>query len=392
MTESLPWPPKKEDLVRLYLSEKLSASKIAKVYGLKYKNPKVAESTILYHLRKNGIQRRDAAEHFRKVEEDVVDEWVLRYRAGESLKQIAGEEVDPVTVWNHLKRRGVVLRNKVEAQIQAVRKYERKPFSGDSVEKAYLMGLRYGDLHAVRHGRAIRVRVSTTHPAMAELFLNLFSSYGHVSKYPRTAQLTGFEWTLECDLDESFEFILQKIAISELKSLPESEFWSFLAGIIDAEGTIYLHKRSYGATFEVVITNTDRMLLGVLDGRLRRHEYHTKVFEGKQDENRLGYLKPGRIFRLSLPRPSDVCRLLASVNLRHREKITKSNFVRGRYCSDELDLGADAEFDWQVLTSEVHREVKNFIRSAAEAHKESLRKKEDLSSNIRSISIFQVKS
>lgn len=37
------------------------------------------------------------------------------------------------------------------------------------------MGLRYGDFDAVRHGRAVRIRVSTTHPAMAELFDSLLS-------------------------------------------------------------------------------------------------------------------------------------------------------------------------------------------------------------------------
>jgi len=51
------WPPKKEDLERLYLGERLSAMKIANVYGLRCKNPKVAESTVLYHLRMPVIRR-----------------------------------------------------------------------------------------------------------------------------------------------------------------------------------------------------------------------------------------------------------------------------------------------------------------------------------------------
>ena len=140
------WPPKKEDLERLYLVERLSAAEIAEVYGLKYKNPKVAESTILYRLKRNGIPRRDRAELARKVTVTMEDEWMQRYQAGGSLKAIAGEIVDLVTVWNHLRARGVVLRDKVEAQIQAVTKYQTRPFSGDKIEKAYLMGLRYGDL------------------------------------------------------------------------------------------------------------------------------------------------------------------------------------------------------------------------------------------------------
>src|SRR5580658_435801 len=80
----LVWPPTTEDLKRLYVDEGLSAAKIAARYGLKYASPKTAESTVLHHLKKNGITRRDKADHLRKVTEEMVDEWVKRYEAGES--------------------------------------------------------------------------------------------------------------------------------------------------------------------------------------------------------------------------------------------------------------------------------------------------------------------
>ncbi len=80
--------------------------KIAKAYGLRYASDKTAESTILYHLKKNGIARREPAAHSRKATPYIVDEWVARYQKGESLKQIAGDAVDSVTVYNHLRKRG----------------------------------------------------------------------------------------------------------------------------------------------------------------------------------------------------------------------------------------------------------------------------------------------
>jgi hypothetical protein len=126
----LAWPPLAEDLKRLYLEQKLSASKIAKVYGLSYASAKTAESTIPYHLKRNGIARRDPAAHVRKVTDSMVDDWILRYQKGESLKQIAGTLVDPVTVFNHLHKRGLSLRDKVEAQIKAVSKFEKVPVFG----------------------------------------------------------------------------------------------------------------------------------------------------------------------------------------------------------------------------------------------------------------------
>lgn len=189
----LVWPPLAEDLKRLYLDQKLSASKMASVYGLKYASAKTAESTILYHLKRNGISRRDPAAHIRKVTGTMVDEWVVRYRKGESLKQIAGDAVDAVTVYNHLHKRGIQLRDKVEAQIEAVTKHKRIPFAGDMKERVYLVGLTIGDFYIQRHGRAIRARVSTTHPKMAELFRDLFSPHGPVYEYPKENTVTGYE-------------------------------------------------------------------------------------------------------------------------------------------------------------------------------------------------------
>jgi LAGLIDADG-like domain len=273
----LPWPPKKEDLERLYVEEKLSAAKIAKAYGLRYKSDKTAESTVLYHLKRFGIRRRGRAEHLQRVTPEIEDVWARRYAAGESLKRIAAGEYDPVTVWNHLKKRGVRLRDKVEAQIKAVTKHERHSFDGNQDEKSYLIGLRYGDLHVILHGRAVRVRVSTTHPAMARLFKSLFSPYAYVHEYPRQDMLTGHEWSLECDLDGSFEFLLRRPDMAALSRMPDSQFKAFLAGFFDAEGSIYLHRKSNSFAPEVDIKNTDYGLLRLVAKKLARSQGGNKI-------------------------------------------------------------------------------------------------------------------
>ena len=364
LSDSFPWPPKKKDLERLYLDEKLSAAKIAKVYSLKYKNPKVAESTVLYQLKRNGIKRRDPAEHIRKVTEELVDEWVRGYQTGESLKEIAGEEYSATTIMVHLRKRGVKRRDKVEAQIRAVTKYEKRPFRGDSVEEAYLMGLRYGDLDAVRHGRAIRVRVSTTHPAMANLFESIFSPYGHVLRYPRTAPFTGYEWTLEVDLDRSFEFLLEKPSMQDLDSLTPSEILSFLAGIFDAEGTIYLHRKGFGAGFESSIANGDSHLINLISKWLGALGFHPSVESAAQDPFRLGYLSEGMILRVSLFRKSEVCNFLGIISLRHKEKISKRDFVLRSACVEETRIGTTVIHDWEILTLGIRNERNMFVEKA----------------------------
>jgi hypothetical protein len=367
LPEGLAWPPKKDDLERLYLVEKLSAAKIAERYGLigRYKTPKVAESTVLYHLKKNGIARRDPAEHDRKVTEKMEDEWVRRYNSGESLKQIAADTVDPVTVWNHLKSKGLVLRDRVEAQIQAVTKYKRKRFSGDEVERAYLMGLRYGDLHVVRHGRAIRTRVSTTHPALADLFESLFSPYGYVHRYPRGARFTGYEWSLECDLDPSFAFLLQPLSLNELEALPRSEFLAFLAGFFDAEGTVYLHRKRFGFGFEVTISNTNRTLLELFSLRLCAMDFHPKIDSRIQNPARLGSFNEGTIFRLSLYRKQEVNMLLGLLPLRHGEKTEKAR-IAIEYTLGKADRRVSLKA-WAQLAEEIRIGRDRFVEKARKA-------------------------
>ena len=364
MPEGLPWPPKKDDLERLYVTEGKSAMRIAEIYGMHYKTPKVGESTILYQLKRNGISRRGSAAHNRKVTEAMVDEWVRRYKSGESLKQIAGGTVSAVTVWNHLKGRDIKLRDRVEAQIQAVSRHERKAFLGDNTEKAYLMGLRYGDLDATRHGRAIRVRVSTTHPAMADLFQTLFSAYGFVRSYPREANFTGFEWTLEADLDQSFEFLLRKASLHELQGFSSLEFKFFLAGLFDAEGTLSLHRKRFGKSFEFCINSVDAILLDFIRNRLHEAGYHPIIDSRNQDPERFGYHKEGRMLRLSLFRRSEVCRILKEVQLRHPERLMKALLITLEFCSNQAPVREETVQRWVDLRRSIKQDRDEFVEEA----------------------------
>src|SRR5437879_13391850 len=61
------WPPKKEELEQLYLTQRLSAMKISRLYGLKYQNPKSYETQVLKYLKKDGHQRRNRADLIRNV-------------------------------------------------------------------------------------------------------------------------------------------------------------------------------------------------------------------------------------------------------------------------------------------------------------------------------------
>lgn len=367
--EKLPWPPRAEDLRRLYLEEHLSAAKIADRYGLKYASPKTAESTILYHLKRSGITRRDKAEHIRRVAEVVVDDWVKRYEAGESLKQIAANEFSPVTVFLHLRKRGIQLRDKVEAQIKAVTKHPRKPFDGDANLKAYLTGIATGDYWVTTHGRAIRVRLGTTHPAMSRLFRELFEHHGPVYEYPKRTPLTEFEWSLDCDLDSSFEFLAKPVPdfMAETYS-NEDLFMNFLAGFFDAEGSICYHKKHGHGAFEFSLANINQEIIQAIGRKLSELDFSPSVTQGKQTPERLirgmtiSSTKP--MWRLALWRFDDVKRILENLPSKHPEKIAKATIalkLRFRAAPEERDVILS---EWQRLKLQIETDVSMYIEKA----------------------------
>ena len=279
---NLVWPPTKDDLERMYLKEHHSAAKISNLYGLKYENPKCGEVLILYHLKHKGIARRGAADHVRKVTEGMVDEWVRRYEAGESLKQIAGEEVGAPTVFVHLRKRGLKLRDKVEEVIRLNTIHKKKSFNGDPGPKAYLIGIAKGDYWVTRHGRAIRVRLSTTHPAMAKLFRELLGPYGPIYEFPKSTPLTEFEWCLDCDLNLSFRFLEDREQPLNEIFADKNLFLNSLGGFFDAEGSIYYHKKKEIGAFEFSLGNTNEGILRKIAGKLSEFGYTPSLTKEKQ--------------------------------------------------------------------------------------------------------------
>lgn len=361
----LPWPPLPEDLRRLYLEEGLSASKIAKVYGLEYASAKTAESTVLYHLKKNGIARREAAAHIRKVTAKMVDQWVVRYQSGESLKQIAGDSVGPVTVFNHLRKRGIQLRDRLEAQIKATTKHQRHPFDGGDQMRAYLIGLVKGDFYVTRHGRAIRVKTGTTHPKMTELVRSIFSRHGAIYVYPRVNRLVGYEWSIDCDLDDSYEFLLEIDRSIPVLLRDERLFWSFLAGFFDAEGNIYFHKKGTRGAFELTISNTNEPLIKEIFERLRTLAFGVKLTLDSQSKGRIEGTDEGIIWRIRVWRYRDVVGMLQKLGLRHPEKVEATAIVLSLQSRANRTEVESTVFRWNEFRKQVKRERDEYLERAA---------------------------
>lgn len=258
----------------------------------------------------------------------------------------------PEAVRHWMVKYGIPRRNRYEATI----KYPRKPFSGDEYEKAYLLGLRAGDIHARKRAtNTVGVNVSTTSPAMIELFETTFRGYGFVKKYPAKGPLV-YEWYVYCDLDRSFEFLIEKpVEVSK----NNGGFYAFLAGYVDSEGTWTFSYQNDRLRLHFWIKSQDIKLLNEIKKKLENDGFHPSGphlrVKGGTSTSRL--TSNGKIlvtnskdyFQLDLCKRDEIVRLAKKLVLfsRHKEKMGRMRLV--------------LEAVEERLTKE---KIKNFIEAA----------------------------
>lgn len=250
-------------------------------------------------------------------------------------------------------KHGIPTRNKRKI----VLKYPRKPFSGDANEKAYLLGLRAGDIHARRRAiNTVGVNVTTTYPAMIELFERTFGRYGCVKKYPAKGPLV-YEWYVYCDLDASFGFLIEKPM-----GVPDGgDFYAFLAGYVDSEGTITFDCGGGRPRPNFWIKSQDVELLDEIRRKLKSDGFHPSGLhlraKGGTWTSRISRLNEGTMsiqnmrdyYQLGLYRRNEIDWLVKKLMQfsRHREKVERMRLVLK---STEGQL--------------MEEEVKNFIKNA----------------------------
>lgn len=134
------------------------------------------------------------------------------------------------TITNRLKEYGIPLKDNSTARVKSA----RKNFSGDTTEKAYMLGFRIGDLNVYKTSPTSKVvitRCHTTSRDQLSVIKDLFCSYGKV-----TISKSGTNnYHINCFLNNSFDFLLSKYG--EYKRLEsKEEIFAFIAGYSDAEG------------------------------------------------------------------------------------------------------------------------------------------------------------
>jgi hypothetical protein len=226
-----------------------------------------------------------------------------------------------------LKRHGIARR--------PLRIHPRVPFSGDNLEKAYLMGFPYGDLHVSRRGLGLVVNTTTTHPSLLVLFMTCFEKYGHVSFSPAYNRKTGsHQWSVRVILDLSFSFLLVK-----LEGIPRwitrgcLTFKFFVAGLIDAEGSVGVafpksYHRPKSPWPYVSLSNGNLRLLSEISRLTARYHPHLSLnHKAGTPTSRNGTIRKTDIWKLTFYRRSAVKELLIALPIHHLEKVAKAAIV-----------------------------------------------------------------
>lgn len=214
----------KKELEKLYLDKKLTTYQIANELSC-------CQATIWKRIHKHNIKPRTpwiAVNLPKSTLHDLyVNKKLSTWKIERELKIPRG------TIHRKLKEYNITPRTLAQSNI----KKQRWSFSGDLIEKAYLIGFRLGDLRArkpYKNSETIAVACGSTVDEQIVLIKNLFSKYCEpwISKKSRDGKVN-----IEAYLDLSFSFLLSKeIPFWVLNK--RTYFFSFLAGFTDAEGCI----------------------------------------------------------------------------------------------------------------------------------------------------------
>jgi DNA-binding Lrp family transcriptional regulator len=222
-------------LWEMYYKRRLSKNQIAKALGY-------SASTISRRMKDLNMESRSLSEALRiarrdlriEIPEEVLRElYVKRALSAEEIGEILG--CSPNTVYRRLQEHGIKVRSTAEAAVR----YPKSDFSGDLLEKAYLIGFRLGDLYVCKpnkQGTTILITCSSTRKEQIQLIKSLFEKYGRVN----ISELDSRgNFSVSCLINESFDFLLEKKDDIEDWILADDErFFAFFAGYSDAEANI----------------------------------------------------------------------------------------------------------------------------------------------------------
>ncbi len=345
-------------MIDLYVNQGRSLHAISREFGLQRR-------TIARNLRKNGVRLRSYEESIdllRRVRQAEVEKIRTMYSVDKLSSLKIGRRLGISGSWvRQVMDRSGIPRRTVS---QACMRFTKVGFSGDEHERAYLMGLRAGDLNSAVYGNQVRVATSTTHPAMWRLLVSAFGKNGRVNKTAARSK-HGFGWLTYAYLDRSFDFLLSKtVSIPKVFLEREDLFLSFLAGYVDAEGSFRVYLNSTHKAMSFRINSEDRLLLKDIRDGLRKMGYHVYwALAAKRGLNN-GKRYRRSLWSLGMFRESEIIDLIQKLPIRHDEKTRQVRLLSWsvRRSWDIVEPRAIA------LRSSIKNEVSRFVGEAKKVY------------------------
>jgi len=226
---SVPIP--KSELKNLYEKKKLTTYEIADIYNC-------CQATVWKRLEEYGIRRLPNGRRSFVISKSKLRDLYIKQRlSSRKIAKIYGCAYS--TIDYKIRAYGFPVKTLAAAHITT----PRKNFDGNKTDRAYLIGFTMGDLRVRKiypNSETILVDCGSTKKEQINLISKLFKPYGRVwiSKPNRKGKKQ-----IECALNKSFNFLLKKrTLIDRWISRNKNYFASFLAGFTDAEGCISISK------------------------------------------------------------------------------------------------------------------------------------------------------
>ena len=224
------------------------------------------------------------------------------------------------TIHRKLKEFDIETRDRSDSHII----YQRKDFSGDLVEKAYIIGFRIGDLGVRKiypNSKTICVASGSTIREQIDLMESMFKNYGNV--WIKTSK--NGKINLQVALNDSFKFLLTKEVPSWIFK-NKKHFFSFFAGFIDAEGHIGVYKE----TARFSLGNYDSGLLIKIHNQLKKYRIHCREPYSDNRKGKLnsqGYPYRENYWNLRIHRKDELSKLFKEIkpHIKHPNKVKALN-------------------------------------------------------------------
>lgn len=259
----------KNKLKELYTKKKLTTYEIADIY-------KCCQGTVWKRLKEYGIKcLPNGRRSFIISKSKLRDLYIKQRLSSRKIAKIYGCAYS--TIDTKIRKYGFPIKTLAAAHIV----YPRKNFNGPNTEKSYLIGFTMGDLRVRKkspNSETINVDCGSTKKEQINLISKLFSPYGKVwiGKPKKEGRIQ-----IECFLNNSFDFLLKRRNKIDKWILNNKRYFAaFLAGFTDAEGCIAITKQRNQAYFS--LGNYNKSLLNQIRNYLIRNKISCgKLVESK---------------------------------------------------------------------------------------------------------------